>query len=258
MGYSFLLNTKSEFLKLRRTSVIGLTLLAAAFIPVIDCIICIERAHDMIPKFKTDSWLVFFHFTFKNTAAVILPFYVILMINQVVQIEYRNFTWKQVYTTPRKYADIFFSKIVVIHVLIIVFLILFTCFTFLSACIANLFNSGYIFFTTSIPYRKIISIIMRVYIGILGVTAIQYWLSTRVRNFAIPLGIGFGLWAAGLALMDWDKIIYYPYMYATLLFFNDFSQHPGEYLTLITCSLICFPTTLFLGFYNIYRLKEKG
>ena len=99
---------------------------------------------------------------------------------------------------------------------------------------------------------------MRVYIGILGVTAIQYWLSTRVRNFAIPLGIGFGLWAAGLALMDWDKIIYYPYMYATLLFFNDSSQHPGEYLTLITCSLICFPTTLFLGFYNIYRLKEKG
>jgi hypothetical protein len=58
--------------------------------------------------------------------------------------------------------------------------------------------------------------------------------------------------------MEWSKIIYYPYMYATLLFFNDSNQNPGEYLTLITCSLACFPLILLLGFWNIYRLKEKG
>jgi hypothetical protein len=252
MPVPFFLNTKSEFLKLRRTSAIWLTLFAAAFIPTIDCIICVERAHDMIPKFKTDSWLVFFHFTWKNTAAVILPFYAILLINQILQIEYRNYTWKQVYTTPRKYADIFFSKIIVIHTLIICFLLLFNFFTFISACTANLIRPGYNFFATRVPWDKIIPLTLRVYIGILGVTAIQYWLSARFRNFIIALGFGFGLWATGLALFDWDKIIYYPYMYATLLFFNDSNQNPGEFVKLIVCSIISFPVALLLGFWNIY------
>ena len=258
MSANFFNNTKAEFLKLRRTSALWLTLFASAFIPIIDCLICIERPNDMKPKFKTDSWLVFFHFTLKNTAAVILPFYVILMVSQVLQIEYRNATWKQVYTTPRKYADIFFSKVIVIHALIISFLILFNCFTLLSASVINLAQPGFNFFAAPIPWVKILSTTARVYAGILGVSAIQYWLSTRYRNFVIPLGLGFGLWAAGLALMEWDKIIYYPYMYATLLFFNDRAHDPGEYTTLITCALSCFPLFLLVGFWNIYRLKEKG
>jgi hypothetical protein len=218
MSVQFFYNTKAEFLKLRRTSALWLKLLASAFIPVINCLICIERPTDMMPKFRTDSWLVFFHFTMKNTAAVILPFYVILMVSQVLQIEYRNATWKQVYTTPRKYADIFFSKLIVVHALIISFLLLFNCFTLLSATVINLVRPRFSFLTAPIPWFIILSTTARVYVGILGVSAIQYWLSTRYRNFVIPLGLGFGLWAAGLALMEWDKIIYYPYMFATLLF----------------------------------------
>jgi len=255
---SFFLNTKSEFLKLRRTSAIWLTLLAAGFLPFIDCVICIERPHDMIPKFTKDAWLVFFHFTMKNTAAVILPFYAILVINMIIQIEFRNFTWKQVYTTPRRYVDIFFSKLIVIHVLIICFLLLFISFTLVSGYTANLIRPGFQFLNARIPWHDIMALTLRVYAGILGVTAIQYWLSTRFRNFVVPLGIGFGLWAAGLALLDWDKIIYYPYMYATLLFYNNSSQNPSEYVTLLTCSLACFPIFLIASFWDLYRLKEKG
>src|SRR5436190_527959 len=117
MTTTFVLNTRSEFLKLRHTSAFWLTLLAAGFIPAINGIICIEKATDMIPKFSNTPWITFLRYNWKNTAAVILPFYVILLINLVLQLEYRNMTWKQVYASPRKYADIFFSKFVIIQIL---------------------------------------------------------------------------------------------------------------------------------------------
>src|SRR5689334_9654319 len=117
------LNIRSEFLKLRHTSALWLTLLAAGFIPAINAIICIEKATDMIPKFRSTPWVTFLRFNWKNTSAVILPFYVILLINLVLQVEYRNMTWKQVYASPRKYADIFFSKFVVVQIAALCFLV---------------------------------------------------------------------------------------------------------------------------------------
>jgi len=258
MTTTFVLNTRSEFLKLRHTSAFWLTLLAAGFIPAINGIICIEKATDMIPKFRDTPWITFLRYNWKNTAAVILPFYVILLINLVPQLEYRNMTWKQVYASPRKYADIFFSKFVIIQILIICFFILFNLFMIASAYTINVFQNGYSFSHTAIPWYMVLQLSIRIYTGILGVTAIQYWMSTRFKNFVLPLGAGLGLWIAGLVLMEWDHIIYYPYMYSTLLFFTDFTRHPDYLPKLIINSLTCFVLALLLGFWNIYQQKERG
>src|SRR5258708_2689498 len=101
MKNTFLISTTTEFLKVRRTSVIWLTLLAAAFMPVINFFICIERPDVMVAKFMPDPWAVFLRFSWKNTVTIILPMFVILVNSMVLQIEYRNNTWKQVYASPR-------------------------------------------------------------------------------------------------------------------------------------------------------------
>jgi hypothetical protein len=93
---------------------------------------------------------------------------------------------------------------------------------------------------------------------IIPVMAIQYWLNLRFKNFAIPLGIGIGLWISGIVLLDWDKIIYYPYMYAPLMFFTDFAKHPETLSKLVINSSFCFVLALLLGTWDIRRLKEKG
>lgn len=258
MPFSFLSNIKSEYLKVRRTAAWGLTLLAAAFIPAINAMICIQRPDAMIPKFARDPWTFFLRFNWKNTATVILPLFVILVTNFILQIEFRNGTWKQVYTTPRRYADIFFTKFIVIHLFIICFLVLFNVFFLVSGATIQALQPGYKLLFSAAPWSTILIQTVNIYIGILGVCAIQYWLSTKFRNFIIPLGIGMGLWLAGLVLMDWDKIIYYPYMYSTLFFFTDFTQHPSDLPTLLICSFTAFVIAITVGCWNICHLRERG
>lgn len=259
MKNTFLRSLRSELLKTKRTSVIWLTILAAAFIPAINCMILIMRPLVFVEKFKADPWISFFRSNWKNGSSIILPMFVILIINAITQIEYKNNTWKQVYASPRKYADIFFSKYLIVHFYLFLFFIFFNSFLLLAGCITGWVNSAYQFNSTPFPVSYVIKICARLYLGILAVTAIQYWSSVRFRNFIVPLGIGIGLWIVGLTLMDWEGIVYYPYIYSTFIFFSD-SPHPSpaSLSLLLTNSTISFILAIALGFWNIYNLKERG
>ena len=258
MVKQFLLNTQSEFLKCRHTTALWLTVIAAAFLPAINCLILIERPAFFLAKFQQQPWISFLHMNWKNGASVILPVFVILINNAIVQIEYKNNAWKQVYASPRKYADIFFSKFIVVQVFILSFFLLFSLFIILSGYTISLLQKGYPFSSYALPFHHMYILIMRIYVAILAVSAIQYWLSVRFRNFIVPLAVGIGLWITGLVLMDWENIVYYPYMYSTLLFFIDAPKHAGTLSLLLTNSIVCFLVAISLGFWNIYSLKERG
>ncbi|MCR8556969.1 ABC transporter permease [Mucilaginibacter sp. BJC16-A38] len=255
---NFFLNTRAEFLKAKRTSVTGITLIAALFVPVIDFIICLERPDVMTHRMQPGFWLPYLQFVWKNTAAIIVPIYTILITSLIVQVEYRNNTWKQVYASPRRFGDIFFSKLIVIGTLVLSFFLLFSLFFILSGTAVGMANNAYHVSANPIPFTEIIATAARIYLGILPVMAIQYWLSLRFKNFATPLGIGMALWISGIVLLDWDKIIYYPYMYAPLMFFSDFSKHPEKLPQLIINSSVCLVIALLFGAWNIRNQKEKG
>jgi hypothetical protein len=258
MANQFLLNIRSEFLKCRHTAALWLTLMAAVFLPAINCIILVAKPAFFLSKFQQQPWISFLHMNWKNGASVILPVFVILLNNVIVQVEYKNNTWKQVYASPRKYADIFFSKFIIVQLFLLSFFLLFTLFIILSGDSISLLQTGYPFSSSAVPFHQVFDIITRMYIAILGVSAIQYWLSVRFRNFIVPLGVGIALWIAGLVLMDWENIIYYPYMYSTLLFFIDAPKHVGTLPLLLTNSIVCFLVAVSLGFWNFYSLKQRG
>ncbi|MDP4262244.1 MAG: ABC transporter permease [Bacteroidota bacterium] len=260
MKNSFLLNTRAEFLKTKGTAAPWLTLLAAAFLPAINALILINRPDIFVNKLHQDPWLILFYMTWKNGAGLILPVFVILINSVIVQVEYRNNTWKQVYASPRTYADIFFSKFVVVQAFLLFFIIVFTVFTILSGYFVNLFHSEYLFSSHPFRLRVMLVVISRVYAGILGVTAIQYGLSMRFKNFVVPLGIGISLLIAGLILSDWDKIVYYPYLYSLLLFFIGSPSQVGSLGLglLLVNSVICLLLAASLGCWDIYKRKERG
>ena len=254
----FLSNVKGEFLKIKRTAAIWLLLPAAAFLPAINALVLINRPDVFVPRISNNPWLILFYMVWKNGSALILPVFVILISSIIVQIEYKNNTWKQVYASPRKYTDIFFSKFVVVNVFVISFFILFTFFTIISGYVVNFFQNNYLFSSHPFRFKAMLIVISRVYAGILGVVAIQYWLSIRFKNFIVPLSIGISLLIAGLILTDWEKIVYYPYMYSLHLFFVGAPGHTGTLSLLLVNSSICFIVTVFAGWLDINNRKEKG
>lgn len=216
---SFLLNTKTEILKCRNTAALWLTLLGAGFVPLINIIKCLARPDYFIPKLQSDPWGVYLDFNWQIAAGFLLIMYVILLTSLVVQIEFRNNAWKQVFASPRSYVDIFFSKMVTLHLLMVCCFILFNIFILLSAFIINLFQNQYNFSFQAIPINLMFTLALKMYVSILSVTIVQYCLSLHFSNFMVPIGIGLGLFTAGFMIRQWEYIYLYPYMHPMLIYF---------------------------------------
>lgn len=253
---TFLINTKTELWKCRKTAAYWITIIGSAFIPLFLMIAYISFPKDFMGDLGKTPWENHVKMNWQSAAALYFPFYVIIVTSLVVQIEYRNNTWKQVYASPRSYADIFFSKFCIVHLLIISSFVLFNLFILTGAVVANTFRSQYTFFDTAVPWEKLLQFTARQYIAVLGMTAIQYWLSLRLRNYIAPLGIGLALIIIGIVALGWGKIIYYPYAYSAVTFFktkqsNGLANHE-------VYSIIWFVVILLLAFRDTVKRRERG
>ena len=253
---TFLINTKTELWKCRKTAAYWITIIGSAFIPLFLTIAYIAAPADFVGDLGKTPWENHVKMTWQSAAALYFPFYVIIVTSLVVQIEYRNNTWKQVYASPRSYADIFFSKFCIIHLLILSSFLLFNIFVLSGGIIANTFRSRYTFFDTPVPWEKILRFTAKQYIAVLAMTSIQYWLSLRLRNYIAPLGIGLALIIIGIVFLGWSKIIYYPYAYSAVTFFktkqsNGLANHE-------VYSLIWFVVILALAFRDTAKRRERG
>ncbi|THU40891.1 hypothetical protein FAM09_01895 [Niastella caeni] len=258
MVASFLLNTKAEFLKSKRTMAFWLTVVGAAFVPGINFISLVARPDRFVRVYKDNPWQQIINENWQVATVFILPMYVILVISLVVQIEYRNNTWKQVYTLPRTLADIFFSRFVVIHSLILFCLILFNASIVIASCAANLVHKQYTFFDHAVPWKRMFLISVKIYFSVLAITSIQYWLSLRFRNFIVPVGIGLALLITGLTIHSWEHLYYYPYMYPAISFLPNFEKIPSFVQKAQLFNAIWFVMVLLIGFFDLVQRKEKG
>ncbi|HEX6432393.1 MAG TPA: ABC transporter permease [Niastella sp.] len=258
MVTSFVLNTRAEFLKSKRTAAFWLTVVGAAFIPVINFISLVAQPDHFLRVFKGNPWLHIINNNWEVATIFLLPMYVILVTSLVVQIEYRNNTWKQVYTLPRTLADIFFSRFIVIHALILFCFILFSASIILASYAANLVQKQYTFFDHPVPWERMFLLIVKTYFSVLAMAAIQYWLSLRFRNFILSVGIGLGLLVTGLIIHSWEHLYYYPYMYPAISFMRNFEKIPSFVAKAQLFNVIWFVLVLLIGFFDFVKRKEKG
>ena len=254
----FALNVKAELLKCKNTSAVWLTLLGSAFIPAINVIKCISKPDYFVPKLQNNPWETWIEYNWQIAASFFLVMYIILITSLVVQIEYRNNAWKQVYSTPRSYMDIFLSKILVIHFFIIGCFLMFNFFIVISGYLTAFIEDRYAFLSYPAPIQNMLLISVKMYCSTWAVLSIQYWLSIRTGNFVIPLGIGLALFTGGFMIRQWENIHYYPYMYPFLIYFknpglpSDTPQH-----AMINSTLFMI-LVLTLSFLHVSVAKEKG
>ena len=258
MEATFLVNTKAEFLKTKRTAAFWLSVAGATFIPLVNFIRLVAKPDHFIPYMHKDPWNIIIDDNWKASTLFLLPMFVILVTSLVVQVEYRNNTWKQVYALPRSYADIFFSRFLVIHCMILFCFILFNVSIIAASSVTNIFHPGYEFFSHPVPWITLLQITGKVYLSVFAITAIQYWLSLRLKNFIVPMGIGLALVITGLIIHQWDKLYYYPYMYSAIAYWKEFRRVPGMSQQAEWYNAAWFLVILLLAFVDTVKRKEKG
>ncbi|MCB0509474.1 MAG: ABC transporter permease, partial [Bacteroidetes bacterium] len=136
--YSF----QSEWIKTKNSFIVWLTISGALFIPVLILISrLVQHSNTAMMNSTPRIWMKLFtkHWQFMST--LILPTGIILASSIITQIEFRNNTWKQVYTSPQKLSTIFWAKYMLVFFALFQFFLIFNLGIYLSAVLPALFFS---------------------------------------------------------------------------------------------------------------------
>ncbi|MGC4036656.1 MAG: ABC transporter permease [Chitinophagaceae bacterium] len=255
---NFVTAIRSESIKVKRSSAFWLSVFGAGFIPFIFLLMYYFRAKDFVPRLAADPWQNHILHGWQALSAFLLPMFVILTCSLVTQIEYKNNTWKQVFASPQSLGNIFFSKLFIIHCVILFCYLLFNLYLLGTGVLTNLLNRDYSFFSKPVHWEMLLRMNFKSYISILGIASIQYWLSLRFKNFIASIGIGLALLITGLILMDWEQIYKVPYAFPLLTFNAVLRQRHLLIENHEWNSIAWFIACTTLAFFDLKYRKEKG
>ena len=259
---NLLISTQTELLKTKRSAAFWLSIIAALFLPTLFSIGYSVESASIIKQISKmgNAWNFHLGNAWQVANAFLFPMFIILICSLIPQIEYKNNTWKQVYASPQPLANVYFSKFFSIHIMIFFFFVLFNFFLISFALIINLFNSKFQFFDHSINWQMLGRLCLKTYVAILGISAIQYWMSFRIKNFIAPVGIGLALVITSIILREfgWDHISKFPFAHPILtlehlMMPNRALLENHELNSIGYCAFF-----LILGYLDLKFRKERG
>ncbi|TMI73509.1 MAG: hypothetical protein E6H09_07100 [Bacteroidetes bacterium] len=243
---SLQVSLRSENLKLKRTLSLYLCVFGSAFGPFMSFLEYI----DLSPASPRGlPWTVHFMKGREPLCIALLPLYVILICALLLHIEYRDKTWKQVLSSPQKLIDIFLAKFITLQFMILAFLLGYNLFLTITAFSTEMMHPG--LYEGKIDFYKILTTNAQTYIQVLGVSAIQFWLSLRFKNFIAPLAIGIGLWFLAPMMLfgfKWTIIEYYPYAYTMLSIMPEHKANLISYQWYSIMTTVLFLSLAFVEF----------
>jgi hypothetical protein len=211
---SFLISFRAEIIKVKRTAALKLCIVASALLPLM---LFLEFFEENPKASKGVAWNTFFYEGRQGLNFAFLPLYIILVSTLLLQVEYRDRTWKQVLTSPQKLGNIFFAKFVFLQLLIILFLFLYNVWQAITGAAVEILYPD--LFTGGFDFTGLLISNIQIYLLVFAMSSIQFWLSLRFKNFIVPIAIGFVLWLmAPLMIFEfhWSIADKYPYSYSLL------------------------------------------
>lgn len=213
---NLIISTRSELLKTRRTASVYFLILGAAFIPL-TLLLELCEGQDAA-ALAGDPWNRYFQEGFQGFCFALLPLFVVLAGTLLSQVEYRNHTWKQV-LAPQPLAALFFSKFLTLHLLIGLFFLVYNVLMAATVMVIGFTHPSLDLWTHSFDWGRWLRANGTAYGSMMALSAIQFWLGLRFKNFVTSIAIGLGLWLAGGMMvfeLHWPHADLFPYAYSTM------------------------------------------
>jgi hypothetical protein len=215
---TYLHSFESEWLKKKRTASSFLTIAGSLLIPLITIIARTDSAEGLAAANRQPHiWENLYNRNWQLMGMLLLPMGIVLATSLITQLEYRNNTWKQLFTTPQTLTTIFVAKLLVLLVMLIEFFLLFNLGIWLTGLIPGLLL-GVPYPPESIPWKAFLNGNSKFFFDCLPILALQYGISLRIRNFLVPLGVGLGLYVASMIAVHWKYGYVIPYTYCAYEF----------------------------------------
>jgi len=253
---NLLISFQSEILKTKRTASWYLTLFAAAILPLI--VLIDFTADGFLPENLKDPWNIVFTECSKGIGILIFPIYVILICTLLPQIEFKNNAWKQLFASPQKTLNIYLAKFLNIQLLIIFFLVAYNIFIGLAAVTIHFIDPTVGVGKPAPNWSAIALVNLKLYLSILSISALQFWLGIRFKNFITPVAIGFMLWiTAAIMLLQMHSSLadLFPYTYSIVSMLPVFKT---KWTGVQIGSIIYAAAFLVFGFIDFRRTMVRG
>ncbi len=253
-------NLSAETLKCKRTMVLWLAVGAPLFITFISfCTFYFKGSSIVRPG--VNPWLELMY-TFRQTWPVVfLPLTISLQSALYPAIEHQSSTWKHVYSLAVPKWSVYAGKLTVFTALIALSMLLLFAFTEGVGALLSLLRPelGFGWYTAHGVLARECS---RLLLAALGITAIQFYLGFRFRNFIVPVGFGLFMTIATRMLVPWKYFNKFPYAWLTLSWPAPTwptLTWPRTYVSLgfftpeICLSLLVFAVVALLGYFETAR-----
>ena len=258
---SFIRSFQSEWLKTKRSLAFWMVVIGGFFTPAIIIVARLVNYAKLPEIYAAENfWNALWRNSWESMAVFFLPLGAILSTSLITQIEYKNNTWKQLHTLPISYATIYFSKLVVILVLMLLFFILFNIGIYLAAVVPYLLVSATPYPQQPIPIDLFLRENALYFVDCLPIVALQYLISLRFRNFLVPVGLGFVCWVGALGAVSWRFGYVIPYTYTMFNYLKDVEKTRAIIpdVNIHVLALCYFAVFTALGFVLYVTNKEKG
>lgn len=192
---------RSELLKTKRTAALYFTLIGAAVVPLL---LFFNVLSDGLPdkeRSVKDPLNALFKLTTEMNSLAIFPLFIVLLCTLLPQIEFKNNTWKQVLTSPQTKGTVFLAKFLNVQLLLLLFLVASHLLMWVALVLLHFFLPELRLLQHSVNGSAVWVNTANNYLALLGVSAIQFWLGLRFKNFLVPVAVGFVLWLLGTVLV---------------------------------------------------------
>lgn len=207
--------TQSEFRKLKRTTALYMGLFCIAIIGILvfsSYIMDMRHVHGLLG----DPWNIFFERRKPTFQFLYLPVFVILITALVMQIEYRNNTWKQVHGSPQPLLYISLSKLTVILIIVFLFIVVFNILMLGIIVLLDVLYPSLNLEAHRLNLSSWLITIVQSNLSIVAMVVFQFWLSFLIRNFIVVIAIGVGMWISSIFLLfeeKWQYADWIPYSF---------------------------------------------
>jgi hypothetical protein len=129
-----------------------------------------------------------------------------------MNIEHKYNAWKYMLTLPQKKTTIYFNKLSLNLLLLALLFMLTLVFFFLSGLFLSWRYPAMGFLYYRPDYSSIFHLAFRSLISFLGILAIHFWLSIRIKNMFVNIGIGLlCIFVSIMLFRKMEQVIAYPY-----------------------------------------------
>lgn len=239
MGYLRIIQV--EWIKLKRSGIMFVIFGAPLLVLTMQFLNFKLRYNILVPS-GSSPWWGFIQEVGSFWGALVLPVIAAIFAAIICGVEHSSNAWKYIITMPIRRMYFYTGKLLLTFSLLIAASIILTCGLVISGIILG--------FNEPIPWEKVGWLFIYPLLGVAALTSIQIWLSTRIHNHSIPIGIGVISVVASLFLSQSSSTHWYPWVYPLMTAPIGNPYEPGFYSFVSICvGLIC----TFIGLWEFSR-----